>query len=786
MTMNKIKLLTLFVIVQLHVAGQLKPIGSWSDHLPFQKGTSIATDGSRVFAGTKTGLFSYNTEDNSITKFSKVNLLSDVEISKMAYSEKYRTLVIVYANANIDLVINDRVVNIPFIKLSSVNKQVNEVKIINNLAYLSTVYGISVVDIVKKEIVDTYKFGVNGNDINVNSCEVLDKKVYAATNSGVYFASQNTNLLDFNSWSKLPFNTNQKFKKLWQTNNHINAVYETSGAKDATIEFDNNLSVSPISELSNIDFISLDQSGINTFIFNSSDKTFILDSLNNVLKELNKPNTNDRVIGSTMTSDGKLFDINTFSPLLARSLTDGTILSYLKPSGPFEASIFDMDVVNGNLWAVSGAVDGTYNNRFQYVRIYNYDGTNWKSYLNNEPSLYNLFDAVSVTINPDNENNVFFGTWVRGLIEYRNKTPFITYKDTNTLYQNRFGSTVPALRVREALKPDTWVGVGESAFDKDGNLWMTNTYQKNGLAVRLKDGSWFSYDFSAFYSADETTLFDIEVDDNGYKWVVLAKDNSIIVYDDNGTIKDITDDRAIKITSEEGSGSIPGGRGIKIEKDKDGLMWIGTSDGIAVHFNPSGVFEGDRDFDRIIFFDGENNEVVLKNSIVTDIAIDGFNRKWIGTENSGVLLLSEDGKETILKFNEDNSPLLSNAINAISVDDKSGEVYFATSKGLVSYRAEAVSGAENLSKISVFPNPVRPEYKGQIAINGLIDNSTVKITDISGRLINELKAQGGQVLWDGNSFDGRRASTGVYLIFISGEDEDQDLQTEVGKIMFVN
>ncbi|MBL4707575.1 MAG: hypothetical protein JKY48_03945 [Flavobacteriales bacterium] len=784
--MNKFKLLTLLAIVQLQLFAQLKPIGSWTDHLPYQKGTSIATDGVRIFAGTKTGLFTYNTDDNSISKYSKVNLLSDVEISKMAYSNQYKTLVIVYANANIDLIINDRVVNVPFIKLSDEKKQVNEIKIINNLAYLSTIYGISVIDIVKKEIVDTYKFGINGNDINVNSCEVLANTIYAATNSGLFLASQNTNLLDFNSWSKVPYRTNKEFKKLWQTNSHINAVYGTSGTGDTTIKFDNNLSFTFLNQLSNTSYISLDQAGENTYIFNTSDKTFFLDTLNNVTKELNKSNLNLRVIGSTMTHDGKLFDINTYTPLLARSSTDGSILSYIRPSGPFEASIFDIDIVNGNLWAVAGGVDGTYNNRFQFVRIYNYNGVQWTSYLNTEPSLDGLFDAVSVTINPENENNVFFGTWVRGLIEYRNKKPFITYKDTNTLYEDRFGSTVPALRIREALKSDKWLGVGESAFDKEGNLWMTNTYQKNGMAVRKQDGSWFSYDFSPFYSADETTLYDIEVDDNGYKWVVLAKDNSIIVYDDNGTIEDISDDRSIKLSSEVGKGSVPGGRGIKIEKDNDGLMWIGTSDGIAVHFNPSGVFDGDRDFDRIIFFDGENNEVVLKNSIITDIAIDGFNRKWIATENSGVLLLSEDGKETIFKFNEDNSPLISNAVNAIAVDDKSGEVYFATSKGLVSYRAEAISGSEDLTNILVYPNPVRPDYKGQIAISGLINNSTVKITDISGRLINELKSQGGQVLWNGNNFEGRRASTGVYLIFISGEDEDQDLQTEVGKIMFVN
>lgn len=764
----------IFILLLSHsVHAQLKPIGSWTDHLPFQKGTSIASDGKLIYCGTTTGLFTYNTEDNSISKFSKVNLLNDVEVAQLAYSDLYSTLIIIYQNANIDLISNNQVTNIPFIKLSNEKKDVNEIKIINNLAYLSTAFGITVVDLIKKEIVDSYKFGPNGSEVSVNSSIVFQNTIYAATNSGLYFANINSNLLDFNSWSIHPFKSNNQFHKLIGLDNNFAIISSISSATDDSLFIANGNTFSPVNNLSGQTFKSLSESHLPELIYNTENKTYILDKNLTILNEIDRGNGN--TLGGVEVNN-RIFLINSFDPLLELSEQTGAVTNVIRPDGPFEEAIFDIDIKNGQLWAVAGGHDFAYNNAFRNARIYNFDGQTWTSYINfSEPSLNGFFDILSVTINPENEEQVFFGTWAKGLLEYRRTTPFRVYQDTNS-----------SLKIRQALSSSRWTGVGESAFDSDGNLWMTNTYQINGLSVRKKNGTWKSFNFSNLYSDDETTLYDIAIDNNGYKWITLPKDNAIIVFDDNGTIDNESDDRSILLTSEEGRGSIPGARGVKVEVDKDGLVWIGTSDGIAVHFNPGGVFNGDRDFDRIIFFDGENNEIVLKNSTVKEITVDGFNRKWIGTENSGVLLLSEDGKETVLEFNETNSPLLSNSINAISIDDQTGEVYIATSKGLLSYRGSAVEGSKTFSEVSVFPNPVRPDYTGSIAISGLLNNSTVKITDIHGSLINEIKSEGGQVLWDGNNFSGRRASTGVYLIFMSGEDEEGDLQTEVGKIMFVN
>ena len=779
----KKNLLLILVFVMTFVAqAQLKPIGSWTDHLPLNSGTSIASDGNLIYAGTETGIFTYNTDDNSLEKYTKVNLLNDVSISKLAYSTTNRTLIIVYDNANIDLIRGDAITNIPFIKLSNEEKVINEIKITDNLAYLCMAYGITVVDLERQEIVDTYKFGPNGTPININSVDKFAGHLYAATNSGILTASLSSNLLDFNAWTKLPTKNTSVISSIWENDGSLNFVFREGQAKDSILNYDGN-QFSTNQVVANFDFINLSETVSNQFVLTTRTNTVLFDSQSNIQYTLTRGGSN--TIGSAIAND-RLFEINGFTPLVELSTTNGATITGIKPNGPLTAAIFDMDASGGNLWVTNGAINGTYNNQFNLAKVSHYDGTTWEPYQHGANlGLNDIFDIVSVTINPENPNQVYFGSWGRGLAEFNKTTPFKIYQDTNTVYTNNFGQTTSAIQRREAWKPSLWIGAGESVFDADGNLWVTNTYQKNGLTVRLTDGSWFSYNLGALYSSDETAMYDIEIDDNGCKWIAMAKDNDIIVYDDRGTIKDISDDRSIRLTRTEGFGNIPGARGIKIEKDKDGLMWIGTSDGVAVHFNPSGIFNGDVDFDRVIFFDGENNEVVLQNSIVTEIAIDGFNRKWIGTENSGVILLSEDGKETILEFNVDNSPLLSNSISAINIDDETGEVYIATSKGLVSYRGEAINGAESLNNVHIYPNLVRPDYNGKVAISGLLDNTTVKITDISGTLINEIKSQGGQVLWDGNNFGGRRASTGVYLVFMSGEDETQKLQTEVGKILFV-
>ena len=151
--------------------------------------------------------------------------------------------------------------------------------------------------------------------------------------------------------------------------------------------------------------------------------------------------------------------------------------------------------------------------------------------------------------------------------------------------------------------------------------------------------------------------------------------------------------------------------------------------------------------------------------MITTIKIDGANRKWVGTENSGLFLLSNGGLEKIHHFTTENSPILSNNIIDIAINHKIGEIFIATDKGMISYRSDATKGASTQNNTKVFPNPVTESYNGLIAISGLIENANVKITDIDGNLVYEGFANGGQATWDGKNKHGEKASSGVYLVF---------------------
>lgn len=754
------------------VQAQLKPFGTWTDHLPYRSATSITKIDKTIVCATESGIFFYNTEDFSIETYSKVNSLNDVVVSKIAYSNKYKTLIVAYNTGNIDLIIDGNVSNLPFIKLSNRSGNPNDIYIKDNFAYISYNFGIVVIDIVKKEIKDTYQFGAGGSSIVVNSTVIINNTIYAGTNQGYYSANLNTNLLDFNNWTKSSLFSNKQIIKALVLNNKL-AIVVREASVDTTHIVESGASTT-LPELSGFTYRGFSKSDDGGYNFTTSNLFINIDSLGNVLKSISHSITSTSggiVIGNSLFISGNNW------PLTEIDLISEEEKSNIKPNGPRDKLIFDMDLEDGNLWTVSGAHNVSYGNNFFGPVIQHLNEGKWTIYDRStiSPDLDNAFDLVSVNINPQNSNDVFFSSWGRGMLQRLSNNTFRQYLDDNS-----------SLQRRNAWEPDQWVGAGESAFDEEGNLWVTNPYTRNSLSVRKTNGEWKTFDLTDIIVGEETVSYDIVISNEGYKWISLPRDNTIIVYDDGGTIDNTSDDRAILLASGEGQGNVPGNRGIKMEKDKNGLIWIGTSDGIAVHFNPSNVFEErNRDFSRIIFFDGENNEIVLQGATILDIAIDGANRKWIGTDNSGVLLLSPDGKETIQEFNENNSPLLSNTVTSISIDDETGEVFFATTEGLVSYRSDVVKGSENLSEIKIAPNPVRSTYSGSINITGLKENTTVKITDINGKLVMELKSQGGSVNWDGNNLNGERAATGVYLVLVSAAIPNNKVETAVGKIMFI-
>jgi len=330
------------------------------------------------------------------------------------------------------------------------------------------------------------------------------------------------------------------------------------------------------------------------------------------------------------------------------------------------------------------------------------------------------------------------------------------------------------------------VKVGGMAFDSENNMWVTNSGAENILSVRRSDGS-SGGSWESFNLGSSTTGIDVRkiiVDSYDQKWMLprttQSNSNYIIVFNEQNS----PGDQMRGLKSGPGNGNLPGTSVFAIAEDLEGEIWVGTDEGVAVFYSPQNILTDENtDAQQILVnFDGYT-QYLLETEIVKAIAVDGSNKKWFGTERAGVFLLSADGTGQIHHFTEDNSPLFSNNITSLAINDLTGEVFIGTAKGLISYKGTATNGGDTNTNVYAYPNPVRPGYSGPIAIKGLVTDASVKITDIRGSVIYETLAEGGQAIWNGYSFDGRRANTGVYLVFITNSDGSEKMVT---KILFVN
>jgi hypothetical protein len=319
-------------------------------------------------------------------------------------------------------------------------------------------------------------------------------------------------------------------------------------------------------------------------------------------------------------------------------------------------------------------------------------------------------------------------------------------------------------------------------MDKDRNLWITQTEVTGSIKVLKPDGvTWIVNPLTI----DADGIGDIIITRTGQKWIVLPRGYGLAVYDDNGTPSNFNDDRYIKMSVTDSDNEIIS-YVYSIAEDLDGNIWVGTDMGPLIYYNPERVFEGNLKAYRIKVPRNDGTglaDYMLGTETITSISVDGANRKWLGTMSSGAYLLSADGTKQLKNLTEENSPLFSNVIASVSVDNKTGDVWLATSKGIISYRGDAVAGKESFTNVYSFPNPVRHDFTGNVTITGLVRDTEIRITDVSGNLVYKTRSDGGMASWDLTTYNGKRVATGVYIVFCASSDGSQSCVT---KILVIN
>jgi len=426
---------------------------------------------------------------------------------------------------------------------------------------------------------------------------------------------------------------------------------------------------------------------------------------------------------------------------------------------PASNNAYSITSTNGKTIICGGAADVSWNNLGRPMQISIHENNNWTIL-----SSGTIIDPMRVLIDPDNNNHLFVSTWGGGLLEYENNILVKQYTESNSPLQ-----TIIAGR--------PYVRICGLAMDKDKNLWITQTEVPGSIKILKPDGTWIVNPVTI----DVPTIGDIIITRSGYKWIILPRGSGLFILDDNKTPDVFTDDRSKKMLIEDTENQIISFI-YSIAEDLDGNIWVGTDQGPYIYYNPERIFDENLKANKIKIprNDGSGQaDYLLKNETITSIAVDGANRKWLGTFSSGAYHLSPDGTILLKNYNEQNSPIFSNSIVSLALDNKTGDIWFGTSKGIQSLRGNATTGEEKFTNVYTFQNPVRENFTGNVTITGLMRNSEIRITDISGNLVYETVSDGGKATWNLKTYNGRHVTTGVYLVFCASSDGSQSHVTKM-------
>tara|TARA_B110000003_G_scaffold270852_1_gene303995 strand:+ start:453 stop:2750 length:2298 start_codon:yes stop_codon:yes gene_type:complete len=741
---------------------------NWTGYFSYTSLKSISQGNDKIYAAAENSIFIYDLSTQETETISTINGLSGKEITTAYYSENYGLYVVGYKNGLIEIVIDGdenilKVVDIrEKLTIPPDSKQINHFYEYNDKLYISTGYGISVYNMGALEFGDTYYIGDLGGQIAVTQTTVFGDLIYASTsNNGIKSTLINDeNIIDYQQWTTSSLGG---YKGIQTLGTELYALNNTNilFKQDADLGF---IEIDSFSS-SVIDFGV--QSNILTITTENTIQAF--EEGYNLLAEVNNLMGYDYTLQSGFYFNNIFYLGTSTLGMLVVPNSPQEALQVL-PAGPLYNQPFSIDASPGQLWVSYGDVDLTFN-PFPLTRkgISNFKNEAWKNIkydtLIDQLGVNDVNDLVYVKINPENPFVTYMSSYQKGLLKLNGQEPSILYNETNSPMDIALENEDEGIRVYGA------------DFDREQNLWFVQSKIDNGLLKLTPDGQFQTIDISNIIDAEsELALSKVAVSRTGYVFFG-AVENGLIGYNP-------TTNQFNKIGEGLGSGNLPTTDIKALVFDNQNRLWIGTRKGLRVLYSVGSFFESGAETDAqpiIILEDGVPQELLFLQSI-TDIEVDGSNNKWISTATSGVFYLSSNGQETLLRFTSDNSPLPSDNVLDIAIDDSSGKVYFATNDGLVAFNGTSTAPRDDLENVYAFPNPVRPNFTGNVTIEGLTAKANVKITDITGNLVFETTSEGGSVQWDTTAFGKYKVASGVYLILITSDD---NLQTKVAKIMII-
>lgn len=747
---------------------------SWEDFFSYNNVKDFVVEQSRVFAVADNAAFIYDLNTREYEKISSVRGLSGKETSSIHYSRATGRLVIGYVSGLLEVIDPDGKITIAndIERLDITGqKQINHIEEYENRLYLSTPFGIVVYDLVNLVFGDTYYIDQDSRPVFVHQTSIVQGSIYAATVKGVYTAdAEDPNLIDFNRWLQPDGDLLGDFK----------AIEEFSGSV-FTIRGSVLYRFTDIDRIQAVRDFGLELIDLRASLTHLSacrrSGAYVLDGNLALIHESSRAPGYDFEAQASLAAEGYSYlATGRFGVLRQRFSTSG--YEEIHPDGPSSNQVFSIAARNNQLWVVYGGYDGAFTPLGKRLGYSHYNGSALDSdaWVNKafDPR-YPARDLVNVTFDPLSENKVYLSSWNSGMLVVENDEPQVLWDDSNSGLEDLYPEG----------SPDSSIRVNGSAFDNSGNLWVANAWVPNRLKKYDTAGRWTSADLSSLVTNPALGLTELVIDRSGSVWIGSRR-NGALVYNESG-------DRKRALITEATKGSLPDLNVRTLAVDRNNRVWIGTQKGLVVFSDAAGLFEQEiYDAQPIIVEDDGIARKLLGDQPVNSIAIDGAENKWFGTDTGGVLGTNPSGSETLHVFNKDNSPLPSNRVLKIQVDDSNGRVYFATDRGIVAFDSGVAPYGESLREVYAYPNPARRDHEF-ITIDGrngthLPRGTNVKILDTSGRLVHETNVEagqepgGGKVIWNRTNLSGRKVASGVYIVLLTLPDGSETTSTKIAII----
>ncbi|WP_298221490.1 T9SS type A sorting domain-containing protein [Flavobacterium sp.] len=765
----KVFFLTVFSMLAM-LCCQSQNNKSWKGYFSYNQINDISQNQTKIFAATENAIFSEDVASGDIKIINTVDGLSGLTITAVYHSQTLRKTIIGYENGLI-IVYNEAdgsILNVVDIINKSIPqnvKKVNHFMDHNGMIYVSCDFGIVQYNLNTLQFGDTYFIGPNGSQINIQQTAIFNGRLCAASKTNGILVGEltNPNLNDYNQWITV---AGFGWSGIEKVDDKLVAV-TTSGSLQRWngTAF---VAIAQLPETAN----DIRTSGAYLLV-TTKKHVYLYNTALSQIADINSNQIPDFTVEFTCATilGSEVFFGTEEHGIFSKEL-NGAVFENKTPEGPLRNNVFAINSTPSALWTVFGGYDLDYNpyaftpTGLAKFGVSKYDKNGWYSIP--YESLLGAKALSRITVNPNNEKQVYLSSFYSGLLKLENDIPTTLYNTSNT------GSD--GLQTIPGEVPDD-IRVNGAVFDKTGNLWVTNGYIRKGLKVLKTNGQWQSYDMQNVAASVANLKFGrMIIDKNGTKWMATWRDG-VIGFNEN------YNNRFKVISDKPEDGNLPSFDARAIAIDNRNQLWIGTLAGLRVLPSIDSFLSNETlKTNAIIIIEDNLAQELLYEQSISDIFVDGANNKWIGTVDAGVFYVSSDGQKTIYHFTSENSPLPSNTINDIEVNGATGEVFFATTKGMVSFRGISTSANEDLNNAYVYPNPVRPEYTGTVKVSGLMDKVHVKIADIEGNLVYETISEGGTIEWDTTAFGKYKVASGVYMIFISSED---GAETKVKKVMII-